>query len=268
MAKGSKKQVASGPAIVALQWFTYALWGWLCFAFAWLIAVTVSHYVDAGSSDTGTGISYALAAVIVLFIAALISDAIYAQRETDDKHSATLLVMVIHAVLYALAAVGSLILSVFALTSLVVGEGFDNNETSRTVMLVTGSIVALLFLMLVVRIVWTQRFPRQQLGYRLFVTLVALLAVGAAVMGPAAYARMTKPDRLIEAGLPGMARDINAYAVTNHKLPAALADVTHTDSTSKDLMDDQLVEYIPNTKPKAKPAITSINTCCLIAMVE
>ena len=251
MVIGKKKQVSSSPAIVALQWFTYAIWGLLCLSFSWLIAVSVTHYIDVGSSDNGPGVSYALAAVIVLFIAAMISDSLYAKRESSEKHGATLLVMVIHAVVYALAAVGSLILSVFALTSMLVGEGFQNNETGRTVMLITGLLTALLFLALVIRIVWTTRVPRQQLGYRLFVTVVTVLVMGSAIAGPAAYARMTKPDRIIETTLPGIARDINNYTANNHKLPSRLSDVTYTEDAAKDLISSEKVEYVPNTKPKA-----------------
>lgn len=249
--KGSKKQITTSPAVVALQWFTYAMWGWLCIGFAWLIGTSVAHYLEPSFNDSGApGVAYSLAACIVLFITAQISDMIYVRWDNSNKHGASMVVMVLHAVLFALLAIGSLILSVFAMTSLLIGDGFGNDENGRIVMLITGFVIALMFGLLTLRVVWPSRIPRQQMGYRLLVAVVAVVAFGAALFGPAAYTYQTRPDRLIEAGLPLIARDINSYVSTHNKLPVSIRDVTFSDEKSRRLVEQNRVEYEANTDPK------------------
>ncbi len=250
MAKDVKKASSSAGEIV-LQWLTYAFWGWFILALTWLVASTTSHFLgQKGNESFGPSASYGVAAVIVLFAVAYVADRVYSKHEPVEKHGVAQVVMIIHAVLFALASIGAAIFSVFALVSMIVGDinSYDTTENKQT-MLVTGLVVAALFALLALRTIRTLTLWGKARGYRLMMSLVTAVIVVAAGFGPLTYLYNTKQDRLIETALPMLSNDISNFVSQNKRLPAKLGDVKVSSDEVQTLLDKNLVTYKPNTAP-------------------
>ena len=241
---------SSSPGVLVLQWLTYAFWGWTALALIWLTSQSVSFFIDS-DADRGyqnESISYALAAVIVLFIISFVCDWIYAKREPLHKAGAAMVIMIIHAVIFALFAIGSLIAAVFAVVNLLIGSDTGGNEGPLTV-LITGLIMAVVYGATLLRTLRPFKLKRVTLVYGLFMAVVSVGVTVLAIAGPALHAAQTRDDRLIERGLPQVSESIRSYAQQYNKLPASLSAV-ESDLTddAKDLVDRDLVKYIPGEK--------------------
>lgn len=238
---------SSSPGILVLQWLTYAFWGWTALALIWLTTQSVSFFLDS-EADRGyqnESISYALAAVIVLFIISFICDWIYAKREPLHKQGAAMVIMIIHAVIFALFAIGSLIAAVFAVVNLLIGTGAEGNEGPQTV-LITGLIMAVVYGATLLRTLRPFRLKRVTLVYGLFMAIVSVAVTSLAIAGPALHTAQTRDDRLIERGLPQLSENIRSYTQQYDKLPADLGTLRDDLTTdAEELVDRNLVEYIP-----------------------
>ncbi len=255
MAKEVKKAGSSAGEIV-LQWLTYAFWGWFILALTWLVASTTMHFLGQKGNETfGPSASYGVAAVVVLFVVSYVADRIYSKHEPSEKHGVAQVVMIIHAVLFALSSIGAAIFSVFALVSMVVGDvnSYDTVENKQT-MLITGLVVALLFALLALRTLRPLTLWGKARGYRLVMSVVTGAVLVAASVGPLAYLYNTKQDRLIETGLPMLSNDISNYVSSKNHLPGSLADITPTSKEVETLLAEHLVTYTPNTKPTTATA--------------
>ena len=241
---------SSSPGVLVLQWLTYAFWGWTALALIWLTTQSVSFFIDseANRGYQNESISYALAAVIVLFIISFICDWIYAKREPLHKQGAAMVIMIIHAVIFALFAIGSLIAAVFAVVNLLIGSGSDGNEGPLTV-LITGLIMAVVYGATLLRTLRPFKLTRVTLVYGIFMAIVSVGVTVLAVAGPALHAAQTRDDRLIERGLPQLSESIRSYTEQQDELPADLSVVKNdVTSDAKQLIERNLVEYIPGTK--------------------
>lgn len=252
----TNKSVPNSPGLLVLQWLTYAFWGWTALALIWLTSQSVSFFLD---SETSRGyendtVAYSLAAVIVLFIISLICDALYSKREPLHKQGAAMVIMIIHAVIFALFAIGSLIAAVFAVVNLLIGSGTNGNEGPLTV-LITGLIMTVVYGATLLRTLRPFKLKRVTLVYGLFMALVSVGVIALGVMGPALYAAETKDDRLIEQGLPQVSEGIRAYTEENDKLPENLSVIqSNLSNDGKILVERNLVEYQPGKKnPMTRP---------------
>lgn len=99
-----------------LQWLTYAFWGWMVLILAALTTVAFQRLI-AGQGDPAFR-SYLLAALIVLLPISFICDSFYSKKEPVKKTGPSSLVMVIHAVLFALFAIGALLFVAWSVVSL------------------------------------------------------------------------------------------------------------------------------------------------------
>lgn len=244
---------SSSPGVLVLQWLTYAFWGWTALALIWLTSQSVSFFLDS-EADRGyqnESISYALAAVIVLFVISFICDLIYAKREPLHKQGAAMVIMIIHAVIFALFAIGSLIAAVFAVVNLLIGSDTGGNEGPLTV-LITGLIMAVVYGATLLRTLRPFKLKRVTLVYGLFMAIVSVAVTSLAIAGPALHAAQTRDDRLIERGLPLLSETIRSHAAKSEALPESLSAIREeATGDARMLIDRNLVEYTPGKKSNA-----------------
>lgn len=246
--KTSHKPSTNTPGGLVLQWLTYAFWGWTVFALAWLASLGIGYALNPeAQSYESTMVAYSLAAVVVLFVISLVCDAIYSRHEPDVKTGASSLLMIIHAVLFALFGIGALIFAVFALVRLFVGdESASYGEAGAQTMLYTGLLIALVYGATLLRTLRPFQALRSPKLYWLFMALVTAAVVWLGVSGPVWQARETRDDRLIERGLPPLSDAIRAHAEKTDRLPGSLADVKgQVSGDALALIERNLVEYKP-----------------------
>lgn len=227
------------PGVIVLQWLTYAFWGWTIFATSCLSGAVFAYYVLG--EDTSSMIPYAVAAVLVLLPLSAICDYFYSKKEPEKKTGASAVVMIIHAVLFAIFGIGALISAVFSLVSLFIG---NNSEEGMGIVLGTSLIVFVLYAVAFLRAL----LPfKPTLIRRLFVIImVAVIGLMCFLgfIGPVAGARLTRTDRLIESNLSSLSYSISSYVRDNKRLPTRLSDLPLREG-EKELVDENLVVYKP-----------------------
>ncbi|MBC7512088.1 hypothetical protein H7142_00290 [Candidatus Saccharibacteria bacterium] len=243
----------AGPGMMVLQWLTYAFWGWTVLSLSGLILLVVNQLMtkmdgsgESGGYWFGGGIAYLLAAVLVLFVIALICDVFYSRAEKKhSRGSGTNVIMIIHAVIFALFGIGALIMSVFGIVSLLIGDSTDTSSVLSTV--ISGAIIAVLYGMTLLRTLQPRWIKAVAPMYWLGMTIAIVIAVTLGVVGPAANARLQRQDSVVEQGLPGVADAINDYVSKNAALPTTLGAVTvpSYDEETKQLLRENLVKYTP-----------------------
>lgn len=244
------------PATLVLQWLTYAFWGWFALAMTWLVAIVVGWLVDRDgfANDIADALPYPLAATIILLLIALSVDFFYSRLEPIKKRGAASVLMIIHTVIFALCGIAALIAVVFgAIYSALNGGSFGGTNGSRVV-ITTGAVMLVVYALLVLRTLFGA--PRRIVRFVTWGVLAAIF-LGASlvgVFGPMADSLATKQDRLIEAALPELARNIESHTQRNDRLPATLSEAINTGSSYrrnevKELVSQNLVRYTPNTKP-------------------
>lgn len=238
------------PGLMVLQWLTYAFWGWTVLAMSFLTVTVLANFI--GGADDGGFTPYAIAAVLVLLPISVGCDVFYSKQEPEKKTGAASIIMVIHAVLFAIFCIGALIAIVISLVQLFTSS---SDTTNAQVALYSEIIITILYAAVFLR---TLRPVRLVWFRRLFPTLM-VIAVGIisvlGIVGPVAHERATRTDRLIEDNLNAIQVSINDYANTYNQLPDTLAAI-NLDADAKKLVTSNLIQYIPDSKPPS----TSTNT--------
>ena len=228
----------NSAGLIILQWLTYAFWGWTLFALVWLLYIVLANMIQG--IDTSDMIPYAIASSLVLLPISFVCDWFYGKKEPQKKTGAAMVVMVIHAVIFALFAIGSLISAVLILVQMMISTSDDTS--SQMVWLTTLFISSLVYAATFVRTLNPMpklKFHRvYPLGMAVLIT--ALIVLG--FVGPVAQATLTKDDRFIVNHLLNVASEIDDYIYKNNKLPSSLADVSFT-YEGKEIVDRGLVEY-------------------------
>ena len=240
--------VHNSPGLLVLQWLTYAFWGWTVLALAWLTSISVSHFVDSssGSGYFDSMIAYSLAAVIVLFVISLVCDIFYAKQEPEHKTGAAMVIMIIHTVIFALFGIGSLIIAVFAIVRMLIGDSAYSDSSGPMSMLISFAIIAVVYGATLLRTLRPAWLKRAALLYWVFMTVVVVVVTTLGIVGPATQARMTRDDRLIDSNLSLVSTAVNEYANDKAMLPASLDDVKgDLKGDSLSLVERDLVEYKP-----------------------
>lgn len=235
---------------VILQWLTYAFWGWTVLAMSFLTATVFESYI--GDSNIDAGAPYAIAAVLVLLPMSVICDIFYSKQEPVKKAGGASLVMIIHAVLFALIAVGSLITGVFSVVNMLTSS---SDSAGTKVTLYTSAVVTLLYVAVLLRTLRPIKFAWVRRYFIIFMVLVVGIITVFGIIGPVNNARITKNDRLIEGSLGSLSDSVNTYADKNHQLPNNLG-VLDLMGDAKKLVTDNLVTYQPNT---IQPSIVADN---------
>lgn len=225
---------------IVLQWLSYAFWGLLVGALMWLVVVVLNLAIRDQVFDNAT--PYALAAVVVLLPIAFVTDLLYRKREPAKKAGMAAVVMVIHAVLFALIAIGTLIGAVFTAIALLLSTESDTSVS--VIILLSLLIAALLYALLFARILTPQR--PQKFSFIVSIVLVVLSA-GLfiwGVVGPGVQTMVRKDDRRIEQHISSVQSAVSRYARSEGKLPESLGDAKQNMSReARALVDDGLVTY-------------------------
>lgn len=261
MAVKQTKQTVSAntPGTIVLQWLSYAFWGWAIVAIAYLAAVITSYLLDGTwVSDSTEPVAYGMAATLVLVPFALVCDWLYSRREQQDKHGIASVVMIIHAVLFTLFAIGALISVAFSVVGLLLTTG---DTSGPVIAIVVSAVLAILYIDLVVRIVRPLLIMRLRLVFRISMTLVTLTALVWGALGPFAQTIATKDDRAVRDGLESLSYGVNQYASTKNALPTTLSQVIQDSTliqsvnpiasaeTLTRLIDKGSITYKANIKP-------------------
>lgn len=224
--------------LIVLQWLTYAFWGWTVLSLSMLTTMVLSSFIT--KADTGSFTPYAIAAVLVLLPIAFGCDYFYSKKEPEKKTGAETIVMVIHAVIFALCGIGSLILAVFFLVQLFTSSSADNGDAQ--VGLYSSLIITVYYVLTFLRTLNPAKLGWIQRSYKFIMLITIGIIAVLGVVGPVAAERSTRNDRLIDNGISRLSNSINDYAQDNKKLPASLSDVKTTGDAQK-LIDDNLVQY-------------------------
>jgi len=251
------KHSGNTPGVLILQWLTYAFWGWTLVALSWLTVLSVDYFVSqenrsdydySSSLGSNTFLAYALAAVIVLFLVSIVCDIVYSKFEPRRKTGAATVIMVIHAVIFALCGIGALIAGVFAFVNMLVSG--DDNSSAVTAM-VTAGIMTVLYGLTLLRTLHIEKIKRATQLYWVVMVLATLSIIVLGIVGPIAYTQRMKNDRAVEEGLPDIAYAINEYAQDKNQLPTSLNDAElqqsyyFESSNVKQIINKGLVKYTP-----------------------
>lgn len=242
--------VHNGPGTLVLQWLTYAFWGWTVLALAWLTAISVGFFLNPSSTENyeSTMVSYSLAAVVVLFVISLLCDIFYTKLEPLRKTGAAMVIMIIHAVIFGLFGIGSLIVAVFAVVRLLIGDssGASYGDSGAWTTLITGLVIAIVYGATLLRTLRPFKLRRSSLIYWIFMAIVTVTITALGIAGPTWNARLTRDDRLIERTLPSLSNVINSHAAKTSALPKTLTEVrSEASEDARTLIDRNLVEYTP-----------------------
>jgi hypothetical protein len=237
---GLPKEAVSAGQIV-LQWLTYAFWGWTLLALSVLTGAVVANLIS--SADTSGFTPYAAAAVLVLLPISFACDSFYIKKEESKKSGAEMLVMVIHAVIFALCGIGALITAVFMLVQLLTSsEGSEDLVAGLLTALIIATFYALTFTRTLnpAPLGWLQR------SYRMIMAALVGIIIILAIVGPVAYERKTRDDKLINSNLTSVSDAIRSYSDKNNKLPENLSQLALKGDAEK-LIEKNLVTYKPIT---------------------
>lgn len=233
----------STAGILVLQWLTYAFWGWLIIALMWLMTVVLTNAI---LDEPVTGmIPYAIAASVVLLPLAFFTDFFYRKHEPLKKAGGAVVIMVIHAVLFALLGIISLIVTVFTGLNIAIDTG---DVDGKVIALSTAGFAALLYVATFLRTLNPFKSRKPLTIFSIFMLAITVILLIFAIAGPLAKSFATRTDRLIEQNLSSVQTGIDSYIEANNALPASLNDVTFNNADAKQLVDDGLVEYKPEAK--------------------
>lgn len=230
----------SSAGTLVLQWLTYAFWGWFIGALVWLIGVLFTNALLGEAVNTV--IPYAIAATIVLFPLAFICDLFYRKHEPLRKTGAAMVIMLIHAVIFALFAIGSLILAVFTGLNSVINPTDDSASVTSVIVFTAGS-AALLFGFAFLRTLnpFKQRIGAVVYAWGMLVVTLVLLIL--AFLGPVTQSVNTRSDRLIEESLSTVHYGVQNHVYKNGELPESLSDITVNSETAEQLIKDNKITF-------------------------
>ncbi len=235
-----RTQTSHSAGVIVLQWLTYVFWGWTVLATIWLVYIVIANLIL--QTDLTAFIPYVIAAVSVLLPLSFVCDLFYARKEPEHKSGVATIVMVIHAVIFAVFGIGVLISVVLTLVQMFISDSSDT-KTSLTV-LITLSISALLYGATFFRTLNPTPKIRVSLFYRLFMAVVLAVFIIMAFVGPVARSLATRNDRLIVAHIGDVNDGVQHYIETNRKLPTSLNDLALSPE-AKVLVDKELVKFKP-----------------------
>ena len=245
----------NSPGIIILQWLTYAFWGWTILALAVLLTTVISHLI--AGAETGGFTPYGIAAVLVLLPISVVCDYFYGRKEPVKKSGVAAVVMVIHAVIFSLFGIGSLIAFVFSIVSLATSR---TDSATTTVSLISSISIALLYAITLLRTIKPKNakwIPRVYMGIMVAVSLTIIVM---AFVGPIASERLTRNDRLIVNNIGEVTSAIDSYSKDNRSLPGSLSQITINGTDTKKLISDNLLAYTPNTKQPTTLSSTSYSS--------
>lgn len=228
----------ANPITVVIQWLTYAFWGWTAIAIMILASMILNYYIL--EMNIGDALPYSIASVLVLLPIAVICDSIYRKKEPAKKIGAYSIVMVIHAVIFALCFVGALVTLVLGLINLLI----ETSDSSNIQVLIYSAIImVVVYAVLFFRTIIPEKLFKFRFYTVIFMSLISIALVVIGFVGPVADTMRTKDDRLIEDNLSYIVDGVNKYVDEYGDLPDSLENITLGDD-AKTLVSKNLVKYI------------------------
>ncbi len=239
---GPAKPSTNTAGTIVLQWMTYALWGWLILALIWLASLVFSNALLSATLDEV--VPYTIAATLVLLPIVFLTDFFYRKHEPLRKTGAASIVMVIHAVIFALAGIGTLIGAVFIALSMVLGAGSAADNKSQLVGLLAAGLAAILYAAAFVRTLNYFKTMKFANWFAIAMVATSVVLIGFGIAGPFARSFSLRDDARIEASLPDVSEGINDHVRDKKALPDNLSQLGGLDADAKSLLDDNLVKYV------------------------
>jgi competence protein ComGC len=212
-------------------------------ALLFISSMVMSFYIT--NTDISSTLPYSMAAVLVLLPISLICEFLYRKREPTKKVGASSVIMIIHAVLFALFGVGALVVIVLNAVKLFISGSTLENTSAQVFMYVAG-IMFVVFAVLFFRTVIPANLLKFRLVISLFMVAVSISLIAVAAIGPVNREIQTKNDKLIEDNLSYVVSAVEQYYVENNKLPDSLSNITLRGDAAK-LQSEKLVSYINET---------------------
>ena len=246
------KPTNASAGVIVLQWLTYAFWGWAIIALAFVVGLVLTSFIM--HENTAGAVPYALASMLVLFPIAIACDLFYARAEKAKKTGASMVIMVIHAVIFALCGIGALVVAIWLILALSIGQIDVDGDKPTMVGISTALIVAVVYAVTFLRTLNPFNRPLTGRVYTIGMAALGLLFVVLCFVGPVLESARLRDDRLIERSLSTVSNKIDDYARDNKKLPQDLSQVSLS-SDAKSLVERNLVEY----KPEGKELATALD---------
>lgn len=249
----AQQKPTNSPGVVIMQWLSYAFWGWLIIALIWLMSVILMNAILG--SDVHTVVPYAIAAGSVLLPIAFFCDFFYRKYEPAKKAGAAMVIMVIHAVIFALLGIGALITAVFTgvNASLATTSSFDVHlVTILTALLATG-----LYTGAFIRTLNPFKGNKVSLTYGITMLILTLILIGLSIAGPLAKSYATRSDRLTNETLQSVESAISRYVNLNGTLPKDIKSLDYPQPDTIDAINQSNIEYINEGKVKANSSSSS-----------
>lgn len=254
-----KSKEANTPGVFVLQWLTYAFWGWAIVGVAYLVSLTAGFILEGErfESSIQEPVAYGIAAALVLLPVALLCDIFYSRLEAEHKKGASSVIMVIHAVLFALLGIGTLIAIAFSLVNMFL----SGPRTAPQVVLITSLVMFALYILTLVRTVRPFIARKFRLIFRIVMSVIVLGACAWGIIGPVAAAARTKDDRAVNQALTTLNTSINTYVSNKNTLPEDINAIIDAKEgyysgqdwgSVKDLANRGLITYTANTTPPAE----------------
>jgi len=130
----------SRASTLIIQWLTYAFWGWTVLTLS-ALTTSVFQRLVAGQA-IGNFNYYVIAALFVLLPISFICDTVYSKNEPDKKVGPSSLVMVIHAIIFALFTIGALLFAAWSVVSLATNS---SDRSSAVAELISALIISVLY---------------------------------------------------------------------------------------------------------------------------
>lgn len=236
--KRAANQAGSSAGVIILQWLTYVFWGWTILSLVWLVFIVLANFLT--SQDTSDMVPYAVAATLVLLPLSLVCDIFYGRREPAKKTGAAMVVMVIHAVIFAVFGIGMLISAVLTFVQMMIGV--SDSSDFQTVWLWTSLISAAVYALTFLRTLNPSPKLRLTKVYPASMAVIVGLFIVLGFAGPVAQAGSLRDDRDIEQSLSGVSRSVDRYVSSNGKLPQTL-DQVELRAKEQQIVDRGLVRY-------------------------
>lgn len=254
-----KTHESNTPGAFVLQWLTYAFWGWTVVGVAYLVSLTAGFILEGERFERSIQepVAYGIAAVLVLLPVALICDIFYSRLEAEHKKGASSVIMVIHAVLFALLGIGTLIAIAFSLVNMFL----SGPRTAPQIVLITSLVMFALYMLSLIRTVRPFIVRKFRLIFRIVMSVIVVGACIWGIIGPVAAAARTKDDRAVNEALTTLSSSISTYVSNKNALPKDINAIIDAKEgyysgqdwgSIKDLANRGLVTYTANTTPPAE----------------
>ncbi len=238
------------PGVIVLQWLTYAFWGLTVLATSVLATTVIAYFITPSNNNDFS--AYATAAVLVLLPISVVCDIFYSKREPQHKTGASSIIMIIHAVVFALFGIGAIIGIVFSLVQLLISS---SDITGTRIALYSEIVIVFLYAVTFLRTLLPVKLVKFRQYYPIFMIVVAGIISVLSFIGPVANAQLTRNDKLIDNNLYSIQSGVDIYVNSQNKLPADLNSLDLTGDAKK-IVDENLVKYTANSKPSAVTSST------------